>query len=1023
MKICISTLAATALVASVAFAQTPTANADAERPATPKPTGNFISQTVRGAAPDTLRIFAAMVEFQTDDDRSTVGDGTFGSIYSEDYGDEILDPLPHDREYFETKLEFAKRYIERVSGGKTIVEYYVAPNVATVSERMREYAPPIATNDFAPLADFVSESWTVVDQANPGADFASYDLFAIFHAGVSRSVTLPGSLGNERDLPSIYFSLEKLREYFGESYAGVEVKGGAFAIPNTAVLPQTENRELESFGEKYLFELTTNGLIVSTICSHFGLPDLFDVNTGLSAIGRMGLMDGQGIFAYLGALPPAPSAWERVFLGWEEPTVVSPLSGKVELEVAARRAAEDGDETVYKIPINETEYYLIENRRRDVNQDGARVLVRNGDREYWKTFAEDEDGFRSYDIDSLEGVILDVDEFDWALPGEGILIWHIDEETISATLDANEVNADKYRRGVDVEEADGVQDIGEEFTTIFGDVVVGEGYYWDFWYADNDAPLYENRFDADSRPNTNDNDDARSLLSFTNFSAIGDHMTVELEFGDEEIAPVASMRLASDFEGETFFSATGSADDARFVGVVKKNLYSLRRDGTVAFSKTGFSEQTLAAFESAAIDYYVGSFPNRVNVFRHGVVADVDRLLLEDLVPDGANDEILTAPVVAAGETTPVAYLGLASGRVVAIKLGDVSRAPATDTLYDLSHRGKPAQLLIADGELVAAIQSDGGYYLAAFDGRETFADGEIIRAAATKTSAGETAIVALVDGNRFDVWTLAADGFEAFATFDARGENVERFSIADLRNDGENYVVAPVGGAIHAFTLAGAEAEGFPFEDERSVGFSAQIASADFTGDGASELIAATIDGRIFAINSSGRVARGFPISIGEPTGGALAAISSGDSTLLIGASRLGSARVWKISDRSAVLDWNGEYGDAANGSFTAAAGASRYETTFFPEAKAYNYPNPVYGDQTYIRYYVAKDADVTVRVFDLAGDYVAELSGRGIGGVENEIVWRIGDVESGVYLAALEVRADDGTTASKIIKIAIVK
>ncbi|MCK7524864.1 MAG: hypothetical protein MZV64_48290 [Ignavibacteriales bacterium] len=37
-------------------------------------------------------------------------------------------------------------------------------------------------------------------------------------------------------------------------------------------------------------------------------------------------------------------------------------------------------------------------------------------------------------------------------------------------LAENKINTDKTRRGVDVEEADGVQDIGEQFTTIFGDV-------------------------------------------------------------------------------------------------------------------------------------------------------------------------------------------------------------------------------------------------------------------------------------------------------------------------------------------------------------------------------------------------------------------------------------------------------------------------------------------------------------------------------------------------------------------------
>jgi hypothetical protein len=513
------------------------------------------------------------------------------------------------------------------------------------------------------------------------------------------------------------------------------------------------------------------------------------------------------------------------------------------------------------------------------------------------------------------------------------------------------------------------------------------------------------------------------LLSFSAFSEIGDRMTFTLEFGDEEIAPVASARLVNDYDGDTRFVSVGGPGNGRFVGVVKKNLFSLGPDGTIVFTKANFSEKEVAAYETTETDYYVGAFADRVNVFRPDISANVARLDLADLVTNGASDEIVTAPVLATGQPSPVAYFGLASGRVLRIDLGDGASAPEADTTFDFANRGVPTQLIDAEGEIVAAINSADGYVLAALDGREAFGDGEIARAAATKTSAGVTAVVVLADGNRFDVWTLAESGFERFSTFDARGENVERFSLADLRNDGENYVVAPTSGTILAHTLAGAAAEGFPFEDERSVGFDAQIVSADFTGDGAGELIAAARDGRVFAIDSDGDVVPGFPLSIGEPTGGAPAIVASGDSTLMIAASRLGAARVWKISGRAPTLDWNGEFADAANGSFTRAAGASQYETAFFPEAKAYNYPNPVYDGQTYIRYYVAKDADVTVRVFDLAGDYVAELTGRGIGGVENEILWRVGDVESGVYLAALEVRADDGTTASKIIKIAIVK
>ena len=96
----------------------------------------------------------------------------------------------------------------------------------------------------------------------------------------------------------------------------------------------------------------------------------------------------------------------------------------------------------------------------------------------------------------------------------------------------------KTRRGVDVEEADGVQDIGERFYTIFGDEVIGEGTEYDFWYASNPSELFENRFAKDTRPNTLTNTGANSLITIKNFSEIDNRMSFRVEFGDSVVKPL-----------------------------------------------------------------------------------------------------------------------------------------------------------------------------------------------------------------------------------------------------------------------------------------------------------------------------------------------------------------------------------------------------------------------------------------------------------------------------------------------------
>nr|MDA3861577.1 T9SS type A sorting domain-containing protein [Melioribacteraceae bacterium] len=116
-------------------------------------------------------------------------------------------------------------------------------------------------------------------------------------------------------------------------------------------------------------------------------------------------------------------------------------------------------------------------------------------------------------------------------------------------------------------------------------------------------------------------------------------------------------------------------------------------------------------------------------------------------------------------------------------------------------------------------------------------------------------------------------------------------------------------------------------------------------------------------------------------------------------------------------------ENGNASNTSSVEAASSSEKIAEFFPQSKAYNWPNPVYEGTTNIRYFVAEDSKAEVTIFDLAGDLVAKLSGNGIGGFDNEIVWNVNDIQSGVYFAHLEVTSNSGNTDTKIIKIAVIK
>jgi hypothetical protein len=80
------------------------------------------------------------------------------------------------------------------------------------------------------------------------------------------------------------------------------------------------------------------------------------------------------------------------------------------------------------------------------------------------------------------------------------------------------------------------------------------------------------------------------------------------------------------------------------------------------------------------------------------------------------------------------------------------------------------------------------------------------------------------------------------------------------------------------------------------------------------------------------------------------------------------------------------------------------------------------VYGTTTQIRYYTPEDAAISIKIMDLAGSKIAELSASSRGGIDGEVAWDVTKVQSGVYLARIEAK---GASRSEVatIKIAVVK
>lgn len=963
---------------------------------------------------DTVKILAVMVEFQADQDAATFGNGKFGSIYTKDYGNTILDPLPHDKVYFEDHLEFVRNYFNKVSNGKVIIEFDVLDSIVTVSQTMRNYSPPPRSDIFLPMGNFSKEVWTLVSQSNPGVVFTDYDVFLIFHAGVGRDISLPGSLGNERDLPSVYLSDRALREILGNDLNGLPVNRDGKT--NTMIMPETESREISTFSGTFLFEITINGLLVASIASHLGLPDLFNTETGLSAIGRFGLMDGQSIFAYNGTYPPELSAWEKIYLGWAEPVTLSP--GDYDISLVTKLASSVNDTVILKVPLNSSEYYLIENRNRDANQDGSTVSYKIGDVVFTKTFTKDTTGYRSFDTDSLAGVIIDVDEFDWALPGNGILIWHIDENVINEKLSANKINTDKNRRGVRLVEADGIPDIGERFFTIFGDEVIGEGTQEDLWYSLNPSELYRNRFSKDTRPNTRTNTGANSLITISNFTDINNRMNFKVTYSDSIIKPIFSQKLYFD-EDVKEMSFSSNLDKNYFNLSVGSSLRVYLNDQEIR-AITDFSEVKPSSIFINNTLFTFGALGNSFNVYMiNGSQFYFGQRVLRS--------EITTSPVIVKTTTEQTHVLvGTDDGKIVALSTGSLPGQNPDSVSGVIINPDLSIEKIASDNLVYSFIARSKNTNSSSVFGTNIgysyeFTSGHPIDLALTRNSGGDYISIVLSDNNVFFIFTenQLLNSFRIESTY-----NITSFSLTDLRKDGNIYIIFNNGNQLEARNFEGALADNYPVFDPEGRNFDSTPLAMDFEGDKRSELITFTKDGRIFAFDGpSGRLVNGFPISSGAMLSAVPILFSDKGLPSLAVVDKNNFLNAWNVGSVDGNYYWSEKNGNNFNSSFIPSSESEFGINEFFPKDRAYNYPNPVYEGQTFIRYYVSEESKINIKIFDLAGGYVAELNDFASAGMDNETLWDVSNIQSGVYLARIQAVSINGKSESQIIKIAIVK
>jgi len=176
------------------------------------------------------------------------------------------------------------------------------------------------------------------------------------------------------------------------------------------------------FGEWHGDHMATIGIMAHELGHDLGLPDLYDTDGSSEGIGNWSVMAGGTWLAlpgkYPGSLPALPDAFSKSYEGWLKPQRVS------------------GTGVVTSIPQAETNATAIQLRNNPFGVD-------------W-TFGEKSGTGEYFLIENRQKV-----GYDAALPGSGLLVWHIDETRTST----NGANANEARKLVDLEEADGWDDL------------------------------------------------------------------------------------------------------------------------------------------------------------------------------------------------------------------------------------------------------------------------------------------------------------------------------------------------------------------------------------------------------------------------------------------------------------------------------------------------------------------------------------------------------------------------------------
>ena len=990
--------------------------------------GLMLGTSPESLAQETWRVLAVRVEFplEAPDDETTSGNGTFDlRSFSEVRGSYRFpyDIPPHDRRYFEHHLTALANYYTDISEGNVRIEYEVFPREPrasyTLERPLKEYGNGRTRHEIDErLTQLFHDAILAADAAEGDAlDFSRFRAFCVFHPG------LGGEAGNAlNDIPSAFIRSSDLNRFTG---GPIPVDGATWSVADGMLLPEAIS--LDGRGG-------LNGTLARFFANQLGLPGLSNFEDDLPAVGDWSLMDSgannvasaarlglesltgdRSDSLLVGFIPTRMLAWSRIRLGWLTPEVITRSDT---VHIVAPHVFSSLPEAV-KVPISADEYFLLENR---VSRLALLGRVPN------VAFSGEE-----------EGVWLSVDDYDAFIPGSGLLIWHVDEAVIRNSgpdrpLNSNpdyRIAAFHYRRGISLEEADGLEDIGNVSSNrlVLGEIIslsTIEGGAEDPFFVGNAV-----RFGPDTTPNTDSNLSYPTEISIEVLSPPGDTMTVAVTFGRASDGwPITGLDEGG-FRAPRVLDVDGDGAKEIIRGYSQSAHASAWRLSGVPVRTFAFP----SLWTPAVGDLVPGDGGAEELIFADGTPGlwTKDRFVAEPY----RGTVVSATPVIARFPTSELTDIwGWSDGRVVwgvyagerrevhlapepiiGLSVGNVTPDPANE-LVVVTETGR---LFLVQGatdweELASYEDKPVGAPVVADMDRDGL--DEIV-------SVSPRGVVSLQHVGQRRTLSLPVEG-------GARSPPV----LGDL--DGDGFVEVLFGGTARLWVvrfngvLQTDAPIAFPLKDEAGA-IEAPAVLADLDDDGRPEIFAGSNGGLLYGLTATGEALPGFPIS----TGGRIRTSPlvddlEGDGNLeLLFFTDNGGMHLYHLEEidpsytgREVIWgELGGRPGNTGRLQKPSDVDPGEPVASLLPSRRIYCYPNPIKGDSARLRFFLSEGARIEVVVINAIGEVVDRLSLEDpIPMTDNEIGWDTTHYASGLYICRVEAISERRSEV-RFVKAAVVK